>query len=227
MVPKPGLHSQLSYNPHNLTEAVKLMVKFVDMNSKIEATREQLLSSETFVYDLVDMNRQALQLIFDYYYRKLDTAWIEQNEPKLEMAIQKLTNILELMERILQSSQHWLLYNWINDARAIANDSKERDYNEWQARNQITSWGPNDNIVDYAAKQWSGMFEYYYTPRWLFYFDYLKTLMVKNQTYFDPKKFQKELFLQIELPFTKDTGQKLIRKANGKSLILNYHIFLI
>ncbi|KAH9517193.1 Multidrug resistance-associated protein 4, variant 2 [Dermatophagoides farinae] len=224
MVPKPGLHSQLSYNPLNLTEAVKLMVKFVNLNSKSETTREQLLSSETFVYDLVDMNRQALQLIFDYHYKQLDVAWIEQNESKLMMAMEKMKNILELMEQILQSSQHWLLYNWINNARSIANNSKERDYNEWQARNQITSWGPNDNIVDYAAKQWSGMFQYYYTPRWLFYFNYLQTMMAKNQTNFDPKQFQYELLRQIELPFTKATGQNLIQKANVSNLIANVNL---
>ncbi|XP_046913075.2 alpha-N-acetylglucosaminidase-like [Dermatophagoides farinae] len=224
MVPKPGLHSQLSYNPLNLTEAVKLMVKFVNLNSKSETIREQLLSSETFVYDLVDMNRQALQLIFDYHYKQLDVAWIEQNESKLMMAMEKMKNILELMEQILQSSQHWLLYNWINNARSIANNSKERDYNEWQARNQITSWGPNDNIVDYAAKQWSGMFQYYYTPRWLFYFNYLRTMMAKNQTNFDPKQFQYELLRQIELPFTKATGQNLIQKANVSNLIANVNL---
>ena len=30
---------------------------------------------------------------------------------------------------------------------------------------QITLWGPNGEILDYAAKQWSGLFVAYYTPR--------------------------------------------------------------
>lgn len=64
------------------------------------------------------------------------------------------------------------------------------------------------------------MFQYYYQPRWLFYFDYLRTLLAKNQTYFDQKKFQQELFLKIELPFIKATGQNLIQKANGKSALI-------
>lgn len=27
---------------------------------------------------------------------------------------------------------------------------------EYNARNQITLWGPNGEIIDYANKQWSG-----------------------------------------------------------------------
>lgn len=64
------------------------------------------------------------------------------------------------------------------------------------------------------------MFQYYYTPRWLFYFNYLQTMMAKNQTNFDPKQFQYELLRQIELPFTKATGQNLIQKANGKLFLI-------
>ena len=30
---------------------------------------------------------------------------------------------------------------------------------------QLTLWGPNGQILDYAAKQWSGLFRAYYTPR--------------------------------------------------------------
>ena len=38
---------------------------------------------------------------------------------------------------------------------------------------QITLWGPNGEIMDYAAKQWSGLFSSYYTPRSAFNADIL------------------------------------------------------
>ena len=45
-------------------------------------------------------------------------------------------------------------------------------------------------------------------------------MMAKNQTNFDPKQFQYELLRQIELPFTKATGQNLIKKANGMLFLI-------
>lgn len=123
-VPQPGLHSQLHYDPHNATEALKLFAKFINnQNGTL------FLSSETFVYDLVDLSRQTLQLIFDYYYQKLDQEIIKNNFKQCNHLMVKMTYILELMENILQSSQHWLLYNWIHDARALGIDEKVIKYN--------------------------------------------------------------------------------------------------
>jgi alpha-N-acetylglucosaminidase len=42
----------------------------------------------------------------------------------------------------------------------------------------ITYWGENDpkedNLHDYAYKEWSGIMETFYKKRWELYFDYLK-----------------------------------------------------
>jgi hypothetical protein len=35
---------------------------------------------------------------------------------------------------------------------------QEKQLYEYNARNQITLWGPRGEIVDYANKQWAGMF---------------------------------------------------------------------
>lgn len=35
---------------------------------------------------------------------------------------------------------------------------QEKKLYEYNARNQITLWGPRGEIVDYANKQWAGMF---------------------------------------------------------------------
>ncbi|XP_017494391.1 PREDICTED: alpha-N-acetylglucosaminidase-like, partial [Rhagoletis zephyria] len=59
--PKISYHSPLWYQPANLTDALKLMAGYLEANPAI------VNKSETFVYDMVDVSRQALQLIFDYY----------------------------------------------------------------------------------------------------------------------------------------------------------------
>jgi Alpha-N-acetylglucosaminidase (NAGLU). len=35
---------------------------------------------------------------------------------------------------------------------------QEKQLYEYNARNQITLWGPRGEIVDYANKQWAGKF---------------------------------------------------------------------
>ena len=44
----------------------------------------------------------------------------------------------------------------------------------------ITYWGEHvtseDNLHDYAYKEWAGMMNTYYKERWLVYFDYLRAL---------------------------------------------------
>ena len=40
----------------------------------------------------------------------------------------------------------------------IMNLFQEKQLYEYNARNQITLWGPRGEIVDYANKQWAGMF---------------------------------------------------------------------
>jgi alpha-N-acetylglucosaminidase len=45
-------------------------------------------------------------------------------------------------------------------------------YYEYSARNQITLWGPNGNINDYASKSWAGLVSTYYLPRWTMFVQY-------------------------------------------------------
>jgi hypothetical protein len=42
---------------------------------------------------------------------------------------------------------------------------------------QLTLWGPNGEILDYASKQWSGMVADYYYPRWKLFFDTLEACL--------------------------------------------------
>lgn len=69
--------------------------------------------------------------------------------------------------------------------------------------------------MDYAAKQWSGMFRHYYLPRWQFYFQYIQVMLKQNQT-FDAKLFKQILLEKVELPFTLATNQQLTKKADSK-----------
>lgn len=53
-----------------------------------------------------------------------------------------MVQILKDMEQLLASESHFLLGNWIESAKAKAKTSDESDLYEWNARTQISVWGP-------------------------------------------------------------------------------------
>ena len=53
---------------------------------------------------------------------------------------------------------------------------------EWNARTQITLWGPRDSMLhEYAQKQWSGMMRGFYGPRWQMFLDRLDAALAAEQ----------------------------------------------
>jgi alpha-N-acetylglucosaminidase len=64
--------------------------------------------------------------------------------------------------------------NWAKSS----NNATYAAYLEYNARNQITLWGPTGQINDYASKQWAGLIGTYYLPRWQMFTQYL--VDVKN-----------------------------------------------
>ena len=68
---------------------------------------------------------------------------------------------------MLATRRELLLGRWLRDARRWATSDAERVLYEWNARTQITLWGPQDSMLhEYAAKQWAGLMRGFYGPRW-------------------------------------------------------------
>ena len=57
----------------------------------------------------------------------------------------------------------------------------------WHPWKQITLWGPSGNILDYAAKQWSGLIDAYYLPRLLLNCSSCTCLAVAESNTFLPR----------------------------------------
>ena len=79
------------------------------------------------------------------------------------MCIDELVTLIVSVQR-LATNRYFLLGVWLEDAKAIPvgdQDTKEvSELYEFNARNQITLWGPNGEILDYATKQWSGILSF-------------------------------------------------------------------
>ena len=108
------------------------------------------------------------------------------------------------MDAILSSNQYFLLGHWLNSAKALAMNAQESRLYEYNARIQITLWGPSANIEDYANKMWGGLVKSYYEPRWELFVSFLVDAVSHGKP-FNRHKFDSVLFDQ-ETQWTHDTS---------------------
>lgn len=65
-------------------------------------------------------------------------------------------------------------------------------------RNQVTLWGPDGQIHDYARKEWGGLMAEFYAPRWEMFFKEL----IKYKEHYNHKNFLSDLMKHVERPFS-------------------------
>ena len=53
---------------------------------------------------------------------------------------------MKLMDILLGTDDHFLLGDWLESAKALGTNEDEKNLYEYNARNQITLWGPTGNV---------------------------------------------------------------------------------
>jgi alpha-N-acetylglucosaminidase len=100
----------------------------------------------------------------------------QSTQPKFAQQGKKIIQLLTDLDSLLLTNKNFRLSTWIDAARAWAHgNTSQASMLEYNARNQITLWGPNGEITDYASKQWGGLVSSYYVPRWRLFVEYLKS----------------------------------------------------
>ncbi|KAI0711286.1 alpha-N-acetylglucosaminidase [Earliella scabrosa] len=150
--------------------ALQMLVKASEQHPMLRVVPE-------FSYDVVDVARQLLSNRFIDHYNALVATYNSTSSPSaIRAAGAPLVDLLEDLDALLWTDEHFLLSAWIRDARKWAHGKGKKAYAaylEYNARNQITLWGPDGEINDYASKAWAGLVGTYYKPRWEAFVDYL------------------------------------------------------
>ena len=173
--PRLTLSPDRRFRPGDVVQAWKVLSTAV-LNKQLDGTIGPLR------YDLVDFGRQVLVNLFADVYALHQATLTQYNENPLtsQVAIVDdlkvlstvLLAIIDDLDALLSSDTNFLFGHWLSDARqSAAANSPEDVLNliEFNARNQITRWGPNGNIEDYAAKEWAGLISSYHRRRWEIY----------------------------------------------------------
>jgi len=181
-----------------------------------------LQTSLNFQHDLIDVTRQALQEIFHEFYVKLVNSYRCGNSTVFKNTAGYMIEILEDMDDILKTGSKYLLGKWISDARSWGLTETEKTQYEWNARNQITLWGPNGEILDYATKQWNGIVADYYKPRWESFFNELQSSLDSGER-FNQTLYNTKVFSDVEQPFTLST-KKYPESPSGNPITVAYSL---
>jgi alpha-N-acetylglucosaminidase len=151
--------TKVPYDEAKLEEAAGEFLKAGDRFRGVDA----------YQYDAVNLVRQVLSNRGLEAYRKMVTVYQAHDVAGFEAARQEFLSLPRAEESLLGTRREFMLGTWLAAAKAMGQTKEEKDLCEKNARTLITYWGPDDpaNLArDYAYKEWSGLLEDYYLPRW-------------------------------------------------------------
>ncbi len=178
---------KFSYNPLDLQKAFKLLM----------SDYENIEMSDTYRLDLLDFARQTVDYIAWDYLKGIQKSYIEKDQAAFEENAQKFLSMYDYIEPLLCCDKHTMLGNWLETAKQNGKTKSEKAYFEFLARTLITVWGDRNGAIglrDYAAKEWSGMIEDFYRPRWESYINILRKSFVTGEEPLDFNRYDAEYF---------------------------------
>jgi alpha-N-acetylglucosaminidase len=157
--------TKLNYPPKDLLPAWDLFIHAAKSG----------VHTDGFAYDLVDITRQVLA----NYALPLQRKWVNAFKEGDSMLFKQYSNqyieLISDMDKLLATRKDFMLGPWITAARSQGSNTSEKDLYEQNARDLITLWGDaNSPLHEYANRQWSGLLNDFYKPRWQQFFSMLQ-----------------------------------------------------
>lgn len=148
----------------------------LDAAQALLSAAPQLGKQETYRYDLVDWTRQSIVELARPMLDEAMAAYDRKDLAAFNQAANRYLDLIRDTDRLLASDRHFLLGTWLEAAKTKGTTPAEKALNEKSARALITTWyGKHGSLNDYSHRQWSGMMQDYYLPRWQAFFDDYRT----------------------------------------------------
>jgi alpha-N-acetylglucosaminidase len=174
-------------------EASELLPAWDEMIKAIPACKDY----DGFQYDLVDVTRQVLANYALPLHQAVAEAYQKQDATLFADRTKQFIKLIEDMDKLLATRNDFLLGRWLEDARRCGITNDEKNLYEQNARDLITLWGDEKNrLHEYSCRQWSGLLNDFYKPRWNQFFS-IATTSLQQQKPIDYKAFE-ELMQQWE-----------------------------
>ncbi|MFY7826612.1 MAG: alpha-N-acetylglucosaminidase [Flectobacillus sp.] len=164
--------TKLNYPPKELLPAWDLF---------IEASKKGV-NSDGFQYDVVDITRQVLANYALILQKKWKESYKTKNAAQFKVDSEAFLTLISDMDALLATRKDFMLGPWINSARTWGTTPQEKALYEQNARDLVTLWGDaNSPLHEYSNRQWSGLLNDFYKPRWTQFFKELTKAMSENK----------------------------------------------
>lgn len=162
----PNAGMGFPYSPLLLLKAQEYLLKDADL----------LKESEGYRFDVMDLQRQLMSYMGQTIHKKAAEAFNKRDKKAFALHSNRLLDILKDTDRMLRTRSEYNLYTWISKARGWGDSQAEKDLFEKDATSLVTIWGADEDpfIFDYGWREWSGLINDYYYPRWSKFYAMLK-----------------------------------------------------
>lgn len=117
-------------------------------------------------YDLIEDARHYLSLQADRQLQTVVQAYNAGDFARGDAQLARTTQLVQGLDALV-GGQHETLAAWTGQAAAAAgNDARLRRAYVGNARAQVSVWGGDGNLADYASKASQGMYADFYLQRW-------------------------------------------------------------
>ena len=127
----------------------------------------QFRSNDNFIYDYIDITRQANADSAREVYYQMASAHNEGRKKECAEYVNTFLSLLLAQDSLLSSHKDFSLSTYLNMAHRKGVTPAEQALYEKNLLLQITTWAEEGSpLNDYAHKEWSGLLRNYYYPRW-------------------------------------------------------------
>lgn len=204
--------TKITYDNRVLTEAWKLLLEAKSTNST------------SYVYDVVNLARQALGNYFGDLWKQYEQAYENKDVKIMRRNEVLMMDVLRDTDNLLATESSFLLGKWVNDARAIGTNKDEQDYYERNARNLITTWGANDmELNDYAHRTWAGLTSAFYAERWKLFFKEVNKSLCQGKN-FPVEEYHKKV-TDFERKWWEELEGEYKAKPTGNGYLLSKSLY--
>lgn len=143
---------------------------------------EKFAGNYCYEYDLADLTRQFVSNQCIDIHKQLVKSYKRQEQGSYQHYKNVFIQLLTKLDNLLANYDEMSFYKWIEMAHSAATNDWQKTWLDEAARRLLTIWGPVDNpyIFDYASREWAGLIQHFYLPRWLMFFEQLEKYYRKD-----------------------------------------------
>jgi alpha-N-acetylglucosaminidase len=151
---------------------------------------EHLKSEPLYVHDLIDLSRHYASLQIDEQVKAAVAAYRRRDIAGGDAAAAAMRDTAIRIDDLL-GAQPEQLASWLAMASAYGTTTEDKRLYVANAKLQVSRWGGEGNLADYASKAWQGMYRGYYLPRWTMFLDGMRASALAGRTFDEAAMLQR------------------------------------